>query len=65
MNEIGSYKGLRWRRRRVCEVIAVDSRRFMYFVVGDDGKFTGDSFDTLGELKRWVDSLPRHRDANY
>lgn len=61
MANIGMYKGVRWQKQRICDVLAVDTKARWYFPIRN-GKFTGDHFKTIAELKRWIDSMPAHGD---
>lgn len=61
MADIGIYKSVRYQRQRICDVLAVDIKEKWYFPILN-GKFTGDHFKTIRELKNWIDSMPAHGD---
>jgi hypothetical protein len=51
---IGRYKGIDYKKQRICEVLAVDTKAKWWFTYVD-GEPTGDHFRTLTELKQAVD----------
>ena len=57
LHTIGSYRGVRFATRRICEVFPhLDSRAVRLFDYLD-GEPTGNHFETMREFRQYVDEL--------
>lgn len=52
---IGCYRGVSYKRHRICDVLAVESRARWWFIYCRDGTPTSDHYPTLRELQKAVD----------
>lgn len=57
-----TYNNIHYVQVRACDVFPVSDTRLYYFVLDESGRPTGDHFRTLSELRRYIDSLPKHCD---
>lgn len=53
--EMGSYRGVKYIRQRICDILRVDSKARWYFVYDSLDEPTGDHFQTLKEMKESID----------
>jgi hypothetical protein len=52
---MGSYKGVRFIKRRLCDVIYGSRLRSCWYWILDKGIPTGDHFKTQREMRQWID----------
>ncbi len=53
---VGKYKGVSYKRQRICDVLAVDIKAKWWFIYGVTGEATGDHYETMREMKHAIDS---------
>ena len=53
---IGFYKGIEYRKHRICDVLDSPIKAKWLFVYAE-GKPTGDHFRTLAEVKRYIEKM--------
>lgn len=57
MSKVGTYKGVKWLKKRVCDVFPHSTVKSMwYFPLDFNGEYTGDHFRTLKELYNWIET---------
>jgi len=54
MASVGRYKGVDYKRQRICEATVLPSRKFRIFAYLDD-KPTGDHFSSIREFEKWAE----------
>jgi hypothetical protein len=53
---MGRYNGINYIRKRICDVMVLESKQYAWFPYNADGTPQGSMFATLRELKEWADS---------
>ena len=56
MNRVGKYRGVAWLLVPLSRVFTHLGATRHYCIVDVSGEFTGDHFETLHELRDWVDT---------
>lgn len=56
-SQIGCYRGVKWIRHRICDVMTSDSQARWYFIYGENGKPTGDHFRTVTDMQQHIDDI--------
>lgn len=59
--QVGCYRGVRYVRRRICDMLAVPTRARWWWTLDADGRPTGDHYRTLTELRAAVDSQSKRQ----
>ena len=51
---MGSYRGVRYVKHRICDILDVKSKAKWFFIY-EDGKPTGDHFRTITDMQQHID----------
>ena len=60
MSKVGTYRGVNWVQRRLCDVFPHLTLRQQWYFIEHDG-FGGDHFSTLRAMRAHIDT---HADTN-
>lgn len=64
MSKVGSYKGVKWTYQPMRDFFIFGGKTKYYFTLNSKNELTGDCFKTLKELKIYVESNRKNKDAN-
>ena len=56
-NQVGRYRGVDYKRQRICDILAVDCEERWFFTYDNDGAPTGSHYRTLYEMREHIDRL--------